>query len=397
MPQTFGKIAETILTRICSTKAQEVHIIFDRYMSPSIKDCERQSRLEYDVPYTIHGHLQSRPTDFQGSLKNYRFKEALVKFLAEHWESNHIASILKDKKVLLTVENQCFSFKSVGDEVIKVEEDVFSCEHEEADTRIMFHISKLPSKSRVLIKASDTDVLVIVLGNIHKVPDLKIWLVGSTTKRSANNDLNCISCTDLAASLGPTLCLALPAFHAFTGSDYTAAFYNKGKVRPFKIFSQNNTFQEVFSSLRSLADACDENKTDIIQTFVCLMYGVKNCNRVNMARYIMFTRIYSSSNNNERFLKKIKNFDSSQIPPCWVSINQKLLRTIFVSSMWLNATEANCINLNITDCGWTQDVHVKPIGFVGDLAPYYVEDVVRLEEQDNEITDPESSDESDDD
>ena len=121
LPQTFGKLALSILIKLCSTNAHEVHIIFDRYLTLSIKDCERQNREEIDIPYTINGPLQPRPRDFSASLKNYHFKEALVKFLADHWGDDSFASILKNKKVFITVGELCFSYCSVGNRVVKKE------------------------------------------------------------------------------------------------------------------------------------------------------------------------------------------------------------------------------------------------------------------------------------
>ncbi|CAG5110081.1 Protein of unknown function, partial [Cotesia congregata] len=76
MPQTFEKVAESILMKICASQAKEIHLIFDQYVTPSIKDSERQSRKEFDVPYKITGPQQIRPKDFVQSLKNYRFKDA---------------------------------------------------------------------------------------------------------------------------------------------------------------------------------------------------------------------------------------------------------------------------------------------------------------------------------
>lgn len=38
---------------MCSTSATEIHLIFDRYLSPSIEDSERESRKEFDIPYNI--------------------------------------------------------------------------------------------------------------------------------------------------------------------------------------------------------------------------------------------------------------------------------------------------------------------------------------------------------
>ena len=147
---------------------------------PSIKDCERENRSAINIPYTINGPLQPRPNNFLGSLKNRHFKEALINFLASYWENDFNSTILLDKRVFITVEEQCFSYNSDGNRIIKTEETDFNCQHEEADTRIMFHISKAPPNSKILVKANDTDVLIILLGNIHKVPDIEIWMAGTT-------------------------------------------------------------------------------------------------------------------------------------------------------------------------------------------------------------------------
>ena len=93
MSKTFDKIAESILIKLCSTNVPEIHLIFDRYATPPIKDCDH-SRQEFDISYRITGPLQPRPNDFLGSLTNYRFKEALVQFLANYWEKNNLVSII---------------------------------------------------------------------------------------------------------------------------------------------------------------------------------------------------------------------------------------------------------------------------------------------------------------
>lgn len=104
LPQAFGKLAESILMKLCCKNAREMHIVFDR----DLKDCERQNREAIHIPYTINGPLQSKPSDFLKSLKNFRFKEALVIFLSNHWEDNSCASILGNKFFLLLLENNVF-------------------------------------------------------------------------------------------------------------------------------------------------------------------------------------------------------------------------------------------------------------------------------------------------
>jgi len=376
LPQTFGKLAESILKKLCSKTAREVHIIFDRYLTPSIKDCERQNREGIDIPYTINGPLQTRPSDFLKSLKNFRFKEALVKFLSNHWENNSLASILGKKKIFITVGEQCFSYCSVGNLVVKNEEIELACKHEEADTRIVYHVNKMQEKSKILVKAADTDILVILLDNLHKFPNLQIWLANSTSKKGKNKDEICINCTDLWIKLGPTLCLALPAFHAFTGTDYTAAFFNKGKVRPFNIFVKHPKIQQVFATLTNANDIFDEDKIEVVQEFTCRMYGIADCQSVNAGRFIMFNKMYATKKKNEKFIKKIKGFDSTHILPCWKSLKQKMLRTIFVNSMWLSATESDCIKFRAENNGWVLlNGFLKPTWFLGNSTPMQVENV----------------------
>lgn len=46
---------------------------------------------------------------------------------------------------------------------------VFTCDkHEEADTKIVYHACKADANSNILIRCSDTDVLIIMLGNMER-------------------------------------------------------------------------------------------------------------------------------------------------------------------------------------------------------------------------------------
>ncbi|KAL4718228.1 hypothetical protein ACJJTC_015660 [Scirpophaga incertulas] len=61
-----------------------------------------------------------------------------------------------------------------------IDEDMTCNNHEEADTKIIHHVCKLDicTKTNVLLKTSDTDVLIIMLGNMDHLQsdDLNIFM-----------------------------------------------------------------------------------------------------------------------------------------------------------------------------------------------------------------------------
>ncbi|KMQ83659.1 fibropellin-1-like protein [Lasius niger] len=142
VPQTFGKISTKILQIVTNFGSNRMDIVFDRYFSPSIKNYKRDLRNNTDIPYNISGPDQSRPHDFTKELRNNYFKEALVKFLIEDWASDKKAPFIGDKVIHLNF-NLCYRFESSGNQVKRTIDDDFTCEdHEEADTKIIFHLSK---------------------------------------------------------------------------------------------------------------------------------------------------------------------------------------------------------------------------------------------------------------
>lgn len=142
-------------------------------------------------------------------------------------------------------------------------------------------------------------------------------------------------------------------------------------------------------------DVLDEEKINIIQEFTALMYGVKRITNVNDARYYLFQQKYAATKTTDFFFKNITTFDSKLIPPCWKSLKEKMLRTIFVNSMWTKATDPCCVNLNPENCGWNLiKGALKPTWFIGDPTPMTVEEILS-ESNGNNFEDKEVTDESD--
>lgn len=170
--KALGNISKKILQILCSYDAPCVHIVFDRYCRPSIKNYERSLRggFETDYEYVISGPEQTRPTDFSKELRNDKFKEALVVFQISHWQTREVGTFIGNKNIVLNYI-ECYSYQvNVEGNVVRTKNADFSCSpHEEADTKIIYHAFKIDSNSNIVIKCSDTDIVVILLGNLHKI------------------------------------------------------------------------------------------------------------------------------------------------------------------------------------------------------------------------------------
>ena len=77
IPGTFGALSSYLLTLICAEKRNELHMVFDKVQSPSIKDCEREERsknVRRESNYQITGPGQHTPSNWLEALRNDNFK-----------------------------------------------------------------------------------------------------------------------------------------------------------------------------------------------------------------------------------------------------------------------------------------------------------------------------------
>ncbi|KAK7575726.1 hypothetical protein V9T40_012012 [Parthenolecanium corni] len=361
LPDTYGELSQYILKKLCSTKANRIDVIFDQYMTPSIKDYERTLRGEAAATpkkFVIQGPHQKRPREFQKALSNQLFKKSFTEFLARDWKQEHHREILKHKILFFTERNKCFCItKESVREIVELE-----CQHEEADTRLFFHCEHIfnhnvsfedstdASTRDIVIRTGDTDVLIIFLCNIQKSSNIKkhhkIWL-----DFGAGKSRHFINVSQMADKLGPKLCESLPAFHAFTGCDYTAAFAHKGKIRPFNILSKTPAYQEAFSSMGKAPELL-EKTFELLEQFTCELYGQKRTQTVNKARVQLFHKHNSPKNTSNPF-SGIRKTHPALYPPCQSVLRNKILRTQYICMAWNNAGNPNPQNmLKPEDFGW---------------------------------------------
>lgn len=371
IPQTYDSISKKFLSMITQFQANRIDIILNQYFTPSIKDCEHALREELSTPVSI-GPNQIRPHNFAAQLRNINFKKSIVNFSIKHWSSDDMASFIGNKTIYLSF-SECYCYRIDNNKVIMTKDDSLSCEaHEEADSRIVFHICQIDFDAEVIIRCSDSDILIILLANMDNLnASLKLWM-----NIGVGNHQRYINVIDLFNVLGKNVCKALPGFHAMTGCDYTPAFFRKGKLRPFKLLKESEEYQLAFQNLL-VDDKILEKTFTTLEKFVCQMYGVRNSSDVNLARFQLFSTAYQSKKVDDNFQKTLKNFDPSSLPPCKTELRQHLLRVRYVTQLRSNAYLKYPTSLSPETCGWSiNDDKYELVWFLGDQLPSSVADII---------------------
>ena len=90
LPSTFGGVARYLLSRIMESNGDIVHFVFDKWIQPSIKDCERDTRAADIgcISYQIKGANQKHRSNWLSALRSSSFKKSLMAFLVDCWQHN---------------------------------------------------------------------------------------------------------------------------------------------------------------------------------------------------------------------------------------------------------------------------------------------------------------------
>ena len=76
--------------------------------------------------------------------------------------------------IYVTYREKCFCFSSSERNVYKNEVDSLHSSHEEADSRLFFHLHSMYDNSNVVIRSNDADILVIAIGQAFLKSD--VWI-----------------------------------------------------------------------------------------------------------------------------------------------------------------------------------------------------------------------------
>jgi hypothetical protein len=136
----------------------------------------------------------------------------------------YIAGSLGNPKILKVVSDQ----------------EVFDCPdlysiQEEADTRMILQtlhadkrLKQLGKQGRIIIKTSDTDVIVLCIYFYKQMTNTSELWVQMENVSSVKDDRRFLPIHELCSSLSEITCRVLPAAHALCGCDTTSSFFGIG-------------------------------------------------------------------------------------------------------------------------------------------------------------------------
>ena len=121
------------------------------------------------MTYRISGVGQKRPGNWLQARMGSSFKKSLIEFLVKVWSDDSFSKILRDKVLFSNNDDTCWRYESVNGCVLTEEVNDLSCGHEEADTRIFYHLSSIQSGNNVVLRTKDTNCLIIGLSTTEKL------------------------------------------------------------------------------------------------------------------------------------------------------------------------------------------------------------------------------------
>ena len=392
LPITYGEIASLLMVKLCGYSCR-VDIVFDTYLDPSVKDVEHERRCggAGDADYTITGPSQKRPKDWKKALRSITFKTALCKFLFNEWRQHANINVVSGHDIYVALEKKCYCLRVHEGKLVCEDVEALSSNHIEADTRIILHMfSMLNCHKHISVRTSDTDVFILLIYHVshHQDCNAQVWMDAGL---SSNNTRRHINISNIVEHLSQNVIDALPGLHAFTGSDYTAAFMNKGKVRPLQIMMKDTRFADAFSSLGN-AEKIDSAVADEIERFTCNLYGFSKLTYVDDVRHALFQQKYLPKQNSSPF-EKLQAFNPSSMPPCQQVLHNKIRRANFVASMWKKSNAKTPIVMKAEDNGWNLDNGRYSINwFTCPQLPNTIIDIISdLDEQTDDSDDEASS------
>ena len=233
----------------------------------------------------------------------------------------------KDWQQFLPINhNKDVLFKYLSTQLISATTNNTACcmclsptDHEEADSRMMLHLQHavMAGHKVAFVRTVDSDVVVL---SIHHYPTFQnLGLTGLWIGFGCGKSYRDTPVHEVSAQLGPNRCLALPFFHAFTGSDLTSRLFGIRKKTAWNAWLHCPEVTETVVTLMHQPEELTEDSVHMrrIERLTVQMYNKNgSCTTVNEARQMLFTH-------------NLRNLEC--IPPTKAALYQYVKRGVFVS------------------------------------------------------------------
>ena len=312
MCRTFKDYSDEVFAPYMLHQLQTVtriDLVWDVYLKDSLKAGLREKRGKGFRKRVISSATMPKPKEWGDFLRVDENKTELFKFLS----SELIKKPCPEGKIIIATDEA--SVLSSSQDVTL--DTISPCIQEEADTRVILHVKDAIEKgySRVMIKTVDTDIVVIAISFFSRLQPEEFWVAFGT-----GNNHRFIAIHEIANSLSPSMCSALPMFHAMTGCDTVSFFYRRGKSKAWETWA---AYPDVTEAFQMMTEDVSDEMFSLIERFVVLMYeSTSNMYKVNQARKELFT-------------KKSRSLEN--IPPTQAALKQHVLRAQLQAMIWINA------------------------------------------------------------
>ena len=128
-------------------------------------------------------------------------------------------------------------------------------------------------------------MVVLALAASRRLSHIHLWIAYGVGKH-----FRYLAAHEIATTLGPSKCRALPFFHALSGCDLLSFFHGKGKKTAWATSKNLDAVTEAFFSLRSTAQQI-KPYFELIEQFIVLLYDRTTTHTsVNQARKELFAQ-----------------------------------------------------------------------------------------------------------
>ncbi|KAE8751353.1 hypothetical protein FOCC_FOCC001924 [Frankliniella occidentalis] len=243
-----------------SSTVSRMDIVWDRYIVDSLKSMTRENRGEGCRTLVTSG--TKIPKNWQDFLRNSENKTEFFALMAEGIPLCKVA---------------CHLYSTFGEAVLTNSERldvsfISPCNHEEADTRVFLHVADAVrlGHSKILIRSSDTDIVVLAVTCLEMLPCLKeLWIHTGTGKRRRY-----IATHEIANSLKLKL-----------GCDTVEGFHKIGKKSAWKALILR---PETVEALLNLAVGNIAEAQNDLFHFIMAMYSARQFASLTECRRSLF-------------------------------------------------------------------------------------------------------------